>query len=178
MKKRTDDYESLFSECYKRYSRSVTKFIYSRIGDWDTAEELSQDLFSYLFESKRILDISQPSTKSFLFTAARNRTIDHLRRKLRMIPSSENIEEIVPDESLFASVADGCCDGEVTGTLYESIIALPEIHRRALIMHVYQGKGVRQISRRLHTSEYMVNAALRSARTSIKESLAKYFPSK
>ena len=178
MKKRNDNYDSLFSECFEKYSRPITRFIYSRIGDWDTAEELTQDLFSYLYEKRRPLDITHPSTGPFLFAAARNRTIDHLRRRLKAIPASDCIDEVVPDESFFACVAEGYCEGEVTGTLYESIMALPEIHRKALIMHVYHGKGIRQISRQLNTSEYMVNAALRCARGSIKESLAKYFPSR
>ena len=174
----TTDYDEKFSECFARFSRPVARYICSRVGDWEAAEELTQDLFFHLYETNRPLDVAVPSTPSFLFASARNRSIDYLRQRLRNLPSKENIEELVPDESFFSRIADTLCDGEVTGTLCESITSLPYMQRSALIMHVCRGKGIRQISRDLGTTEYMVNAAIRCARGTLKESLAKYYPAR
>lgn len=174
----TTEYNEKFSECFSRFSRPVARYICSRIGDWEAAEELTQELFFHLYEMKCPLDASVSTTPSFLFASARNRAIDHLRRRRRHLPSTEIIEEVVPDESFFSRIADTFCDGEVTGTLCESLSSLPKVQRTALIHYVCHGKGVRQISRELGTTEYMVNAAIRCARGRLKESLAKYFPSR
>lgn len=175
MDKKSAEYSAKFGECYKRFASPLTRFISCHIGNWDTAEEIMQEMFTSLYEKNCPLDISVPSTAAFLYKVARNRIIDHRRKKLIAIPSSGVLEEIIADDSLSSRVSDCCLEGEVTGTLYQVLSALPETGRQAVILNFCRGKGVRQIGRRLNMSEYKVNLVIREARMKLQESLAKYF---
>jgi len=118
--------------------------------------------------------MSVPTTRSFLFTVARHRVIDFLRHKIKYIPSSDIMDEIIPDESFYSRIEDSFIEGEVTGTLFKIISEMPDFNRKAVLLNFYCGRGIRQISRDLNTTEYKVNIVIREARLALKESLAKY----
>ena len=171
----SNDYNAKFSECYSRFAGRLTRYIELHLKNRDTAEEIMQELFVQLYEKKIVLDVTIPTTTSFLYTAARHRVIDYHRKHLSMILSPEVIEEIVPDESFFSRIDDFCCEGEVTGTLYDTLRQMPEINRQAIIRRVCSGHKIRRISRDLNITQYRVNLAVRDARIILKESLAKYY---
>lgn len=69
-------FKKLFEEYYVRLHRFVWGYVKSKA----VAEELVQDLFLSIWENRADLDIEQ-SLKSYLFRAARNRSIDWLRHQ-------------------------------------------------------------------------------------------------
>ena len=68
----------LITDSYKEYYPSVCSYIYYRINIWETAKDLSQDVFLRLMDYNQML---RPDTvKYFIFTIARNLLNDYLRR--------------------------------------------------------------------------------------------------
>lgn len=65
---------------YHAYSKHLYNFAYIRIPEKHVAEELAQDIFLQFLESARDFRF-QSSIKTFLFTIARNKVIDYIRKK-------------------------------------------------------------------------------------------------
>ena len=68
----------IIEESYRKYRGGLLYYVYYRLGDYDLAQDLVQDVFVRLLNYEMKLDAT--TMKSFLFTIARNLVIDHLRR--------------------------------------------------------------------------------------------------
>jgi len=104
--------EKAFQDLYERYANPLFRFIYRFTGNRESAEEILQDLFSLLldgsFEPKET-----GSLKSWLYTVAKNKSLNHLKKKskeelndeaLKRTPSEDRLEEKVIHEGLLARI--------------------------------------------------------------------------
>lgn len=81
---------------YEQWLRQLERFVVSRLGDAQLAEEIAQEsIVRFLTASQRGVDIDRP--EPWLFRTARNLAIDIVRRKL---PSPIGLEALarIPDE--------------------------------------------------------------------------------
>lgn len=67
-----------FEALYRRYWRPLYDYARAKTGDGDAAEELVQALFVTLWEKRETLQIG--NLQAYLFTALRNRIIDHYQQ--------------------------------------------------------------------------------------------------
>ncbi len=72
--------EKSLLKVYKLYRNYVFRFIYRRLKDKSLAEELTQDVFLDFIESLRSFR-GDASLKTFIFSIARNKVIDEIRKK-------------------------------------------------------------------------------------------------
>ncbi len=72
--------EKILAKFYKKYHSSLFRFVHRRITDVGAAEELVQDVLFDFIESVRSFRGSS-SIKTYLFSIARNKVIDHFRKK-------------------------------------------------------------------------------------------------
>lgn len=72
--------EQALHECISQYQKPLFLYILRQLGDKNLAEELVQDVFIDFLEQLRDFRF-QSSLKTFLFTIARNKTIDVIRKK-------------------------------------------------------------------------------------------------
>ena len=68
-----------FSSLYEEFSQAVFRFLYYRIGDRQTAEDLTAEVFIRVIRSIRKYKPRQPF-RAWLFRIARNIAIDHQRK--------------------------------------------------------------------------------------------------
>jgi RNA polymerase sigma-70 factor, ECF subfamily len=86
-------FEALFRALAPGLCVAVVRYVGSRA----VAEELVQELFFELWAGRSTLAI-EGSISGYLFTAARHRALNHLRRERRIVPD--------PDDAFRASAAD------------------------------------------------------------------------
>ena len=125
-----------FTEIYESYRRLVMKIAYERVGDIYLAEEISQQVFTALYEN---LDkVRDESVKSWLIIATRNAIVDYFRKqkvrkeKLEQMyqkraertvwDNTERIVERVAQERLSFRILDDLRD--VNREWYEIILAV------------------------------------------------------
>lgn len=72
--------EKALLKVYRVYKNYVFNFIYRRLKDRSLAEELTQDVFFDFIEGLRNFR-GDASLKTFIFSIARNKVIDEIRRK-------------------------------------------------------------------------------------------------
>lgn len=74
--------EEAFEHLFRAFTPGLCAFVTRYVGSRAVAEELVQDLFLNIWQKRGELVIGN-AVPSYLFTAARNRAINHLRRERR-----------------------------------------------------------------------------------------------
>jgi RNA polymerase sigma-70 factor, ECF subfamily len=94
--------EGGFEELVKRYQRPISAYVYRMVGDYDSALDLTQEIFIKIYGS---LSRYRPEFKfsTWIYKIAHNAAIDHLRRtsgrERSLINGTENDEYDLPIES-------------------------------------------------------------------------------
>lgn len=70
-----EEYHRAFKEFYK----PIRSFVYYRCADMDLAEDITQDVFVKLWETRTRID--KKTIKAYLYTIAQNQTINYLKRQ-------------------------------------------------------------------------------------------------
>lgn len=80
-----------FNILVKKYTKQVIFFIMKYVRNYDTAEDIAQEVFIYIYTSKKDYNF-QYSFKTYLFTIAKCRAINYLKsKKIDTISFDENV---------------------------------------------------------------------------------------
>ncbi|MEM9575377.1 MAG: sigma-70 family RNA polymerase sigma factor [Pseudomonadota bacterium] len=122
-----------FAELFDHFAPRVKGFLMKSGADATLAEECTQDVMATLWQKSHQFDPARASVATWIFTIARNRKIDLLRRQRR--PEPEDLPwgpEAEPDQADIVSLQQ---ETEILGTALE---ALPSAQRE-LIDKAYFG---------------------------------------
>ncbi|MBN1598044.1 MAG: RNA polymerase sigma factor [Bacteroidales bacterium] len=160
---RTDNVTKYFEILYNRYHKKVLDKCYSFVKNRQTAEELTEDIFSKTYE--KLPSFKQLSSfSSWLYSITYNHCIDYLReKKILHYPnwSRENeIPEIIDEtEENFEYIN------------YENLLVILELihtEEKALLLMKYKDDlSMKQISAALRISEDAAKMRLKRARTRV-----------
>ena len=87
--------EFAFAELYIRYKSKLLSFYFTYLKSTDEAEDLVQELFLYIWESRGYLN-SELSFSSYLYTIAHNRVLNYLRN----INIKQKVENVLAQQML------------------------------------------------------------------------------
>lgn len=79
---------SAFNEIIKKYRKPLISFIFRYVKNIDVAEDISQDTFVYILFNKKEYDFKY-SLKTYIYTIAKSRTINYLKRHKREVRLDE-----------------------------------------------------------------------------------------
>lgn len=136
-------------------------------GDHARAEDVVQETMLRAWRKSTVLDQSERSVRSWLFTVARNIVIDEWRtkRSRRELSVAE-----VPDAVDARDETDGAI---LTWVVAEAVTHLSTEHRDVLLECYYRGDSVAEASRRLGIPQGTVKSrthyALRALRLALEE---------
>lgn len=125
--------QAAFAELFAHFAPRVKGFLIKSGADASLAEECTQEVMATLWRKAHLFDPTRASVSTWIFTIARNRKIDALRKQRR--PEPEDLPwgpEAEPDQ------ADVIGLKQETRQLAEAIKQLPE-KQRHLIEQAYFG---------------------------------------
>lgn len=131
---RDDRDEAAFAQLFGHFAPRVKAFLMRSGADATLAEECAQDVMATLWHKAHLFDPSRASAATWIFTIARNRRIDALRKSRR--PEPEDLDwgpEHEPDQ------ADIVALQQESATLVQAIAALPA-KQKTLIEAAYYGE--------------------------------------
>ena len=142
---------------FTEYRRRLLKFIRSRVNRLEDAEDILQDVF---YQFARAYSMINPieNTAAWLYRAARNRIIDHHRKKKdERLPVHYGEDE----DCIFDEIADIIYGEETTPEtemfralllqeIQTAIEELPEEQRKVFEMTELLDFSVKEVSQRLH----------------------------
>ena len=167
-----------FEQLYDRHETGVWRFVFRSVQNQAVADDLVQELW---FAVARTAASYQPTAKfrTWLFTMARNRMIDHTRTaKNHVSIDAENDD----GESMFADLAADSRLGpmrqvssrEQATALLAAIEQLPDDQREAFLMQAEGDMSVEDIAVATGVSYETAKSRLRYARTKLKTLLADF----
>jgi RNA polymerase sigma factor (sigma-70 family) len=130
---RDDQDRAAFAALFRHFAPRVKAFLMKSGADATLAEECAQDVMATLWQKAHLFDPSRASVATWVFTIARNRRIDALRKARR--PEPEELPwgpEPEPDQ---AEVLEAQQDTERLGA---ALAQLPD-KQRALIERAFYG---------------------------------------
>ncbi len=125
--------QAAFAELFQHFAPRVKAFLIKSGSDATTAEECAQEVMATLWHKSHLFDPTRATVATWVFTIARNKRIDVLRKQRR--PEPEELgwgPEAEPDQD------DVIALQQETAQLRTALTALPEAQRE-LIEKAYFG---------------------------------------
>ncbi|KAA9331724.1 RNA polymerase sigma-70 factor [Adhaeribacter soli] len=155
---------------FKTFYNDLYKFTWKFVRNQEVAEELTQDIFIYLWENRETLQINS-AVKAYLYTMARNRAFNYLKSRVaRMSVVSDEVPETYA--ALSQTPEEELSQQELEKLVSEGIEQLPEKCRIVFNLSRQEGLSYQQIADELQISPKTVEAhmstALKKLRTFLK----------
>lgn len=162
---RTDDSKA-FEQLFKRHYKSLCRRVNSMLNDEEASEDVVQQLFIKIWESRGTLQ-TPDSVAAYLFTAARNRALNYIKSQARKSSNEVPLNN-------FHDEADNRTEeqmdaNELQKALYAAIDALPEKRREVFILSRFEGKSYKEIAEIMQISVKTVEAQMGKALATLRE---------
>ncbi|MGF1563632.1 MAG: sigma-70 family RNA polymerase sigma factor [Geminicoccaceae bacterium] len=146
-----------FARLFALYGPRIKAYLMRAGASEAAAEDLMQDVMLTIWQRAPSYDPAKASAATWIFTIARNRRIDALRRERRPEP-------IVEDETVAAPSTEALvASGQYAERLRAAIKTLPEEQSKALHEAYYRGKSHSEIARDTNVPLGTVKSRLRAA---------------
>ena len=161
-------------ELVEKYTPQVYNYVRRFVGV-NEADDVTQEVFIKIWKNLKKFNKTKSSFKTWIFTIARNTTIDFMRKKKMVLFSNLNNEEedfsetikdevILPDEAL-----QKLQDSDLLNSLLEK---LPEQYQTVLILHYQEEMTFDEISQVLKKPLNTVKSHHRRALIQLRDRVA------
>ncbi|MBN9385515.1 MAG: RNA polymerase sigma-70 factor [Chitinophagaceae bacterium] len=152
--------ETAFADVYTCYAPLLISYAAARLSSLEEARDIIQDLFVYLWDERKYLNINT-SLRSYLFAAARYRIIDHIRQQLTRREYAAWAKKLI--ERVAADMEEEIAIKYLHHTLEHAIEDLPSRTQEIYRLSRYRHLAVKEIARELGLSEQTVKNQLTTA---------------
>lgn len=164
--------ERALEQVFRSYYAGMCTFVRRFVHAPDIAEELVQDVFFKLWTKRETL-AEIDALRTYLFRAARNTALNHLRRK-KLETAWEEQEAARGEQLTLAATDDDASTDEVTRAVNEAVNRLPMRCREIFLMSRQGGLTYSEIATRLGISIKTVETQMGRALKLLRVSLASY----
>ena len=150
-----------------RYQRPVFRMISNLIHDHHAAEDITQDVFVAVFNKLSTFDPMRCRFSTWMFTIARNKSINHLRKnRITLSMDSQEFESSVdPSEQI--------CKEEFFQQIERGLRQLPKNQKRAFVLAEFEKLPYDQIAQIECTSIGTIKSRIHRAKKKLRKELAR-----
>jgi RNA polymerase sigma-70 factor (ECF subfamily) len=150
-----------------RYEKPVIRMIRNITYDAESCEDIAQEVFMTAYKKLAYFDRARSSFSTWLFTIARNKSLNELKKK-KPLPLSGPPEKSNPNNP-----SDDMAKREFFNQLDKTLQALPSRQRRAFILAEFEKLSYTEIAQiegtRLGTIKSRINRAKNRLRTALED---------
>jgi len=166
--------DDAFSVLVRKYQKQVHALAWRKIGDFHTAEEITQDTFLKAY--KKLATLKEPQRfASWLYVIAANRCSSWLRKKRVWTQPLEKLEETDNDHiqtgtySRYVAAENERTNAEAQRDVVKKLLArLPESERTVITLHYFGEMSCTEIGTFLGVSANTIKSRLRRAQQRLK----------
>jgi RNA polymerase sigma-70 factor (ECF subfamily) len=143
----------MFGVLVERYQKPIFNFIYRFFGNYELAQELTQETFLRCYQFLKSYDQGRKFS-TWLYTVARNICIDELKK--RRSAREVCLDDVLPAVDARHAAGAGesnqqadCIRREEDFKLLEALQELPPAARTVLLLHYFQGLSYQEIGEAL-----------------------------
>jgi len=167
------DHQDALGELYDRYSRLVFSLALNMVGDHATAEEVTLDVFTRVWEKADTYRPDQAKVSTWLTSITRYRSIDVLRRRGSR-PKQQSLDwaEVSPDHIPGVEDPEEAAELALQRQRVRAAIAtLPPNQKQVLALAYFKGYTHREIAATLDQPLGTVKTRIRLAMQKLREML-------
>ncbi len=158
-------------EVYRRYSSLVFGLARRVTGDDALAQDVTQEVFVYLWSQPERFDASRGTLRAWLGVLAHRRSVDSVRRESRR----SRVEARYQPEAFEPGTDEALAAGWIGGRVRDAIDKLPAEQREAVMLAYFGGRTYRQVATELNIPEGTAKSRLRLALGKLDELLRPAF---
>lgn len=152
--------EASFNELYRYYAPRLCAFLRQKGASDRISQEVMQDVMARVWEKAHQFDAATANASTWIFTIARNRFIDHVRKESR---SEVDMNDPLLVRDPTPAPDAGLHSAEASLALRTAIAALPEAQAEILKLIYLQGMKQQAVATQLSISLNTVKSRLRLA---------------
>ncbi len=166
--------EAALSELYDRYCRLVMSVAYGVTHNRETAEEVTLDIFTRVWQKAGSYDATQAQVSTWLTRMTRNRAIDRLRReavrpaKYSISWAEITVEPVLDDANNPEMAVQQQMEQQRVRT---AIASLTDVQREALALAYFQGYSHSEIAQALNEPLGTIKGRIRGAMLKLRDLL-------
>ncbi len=141
--------KSDFEQVYRDYYTPVYRYVFKKINNSSTAEDITSDIFFKAFKCYSSYDSSKASVKTWLFKITENRLKNYYRD--RKVTVDIDNEELASD-SADSIMLDAASLQECRNTIADALNTLSERYRRAIVLKFFYNMSTSEIASELNTT--------------------------
>ena len=173
--------DQAFGILVEKYKKLVYAAIYRLVRDTNDAEDIFQDVFLEVYRSIHFLR-NENDLSAWLFKISYNKAISFLRKKnpARANSNFDQEHKLHSETNKYSLVDHQTPDQkleeqEAEIVLYTAIDRLPEMQKKALLMHKFEDYSHKEIGEIMDLSIASVESLIYRAKVTLKKSLYSYF---
>ena len=170
--------ETAFMLLYERHRDGIRRFVYRFLGSTELAEEITHDCFLSMVQKPSRFDPKRASLRTYLFAAARNLALKHIRQA-----GNEILVYELPESAYHTDQIDryeplrNLLDRELTTKVQEAMAELAPLQREALILFECEELTLAEIATITGADIGTIKGRLHRARVRLRRLLAPYLKS-
>ena len=160
--------QSAFDEIIMAYRESLTLFINGYVRNISTAEDIAMEVFAELIFHKRRYNFKS-SLKTYVFSVARNKSIDHLRR-------NKKYSDFEANEKYFSELQDlteNVIKKEEQRAVHKALDDLKEDYRTVLYLIFFEDLSYDEIAKVMKKNKKQIDNLAYRAKISLRDRLEK-----
>ena len=158
-----------FAELFQHFAPRLKAFMMKGGADSDTAEELAQEAMIQVWRRAESYDPSRAAASTWIYTIARNKRIDRLRRERRPDMSEEEYTAALGGADDGGGRGDRAAErGQAEARLARSVQELPDDQALVVKMAFYEDKSHSAIAAELKLPLGTVKSRIRLALTRLR----------
>jgi len=160
--------QAAFTLLMSRFMRSLTVFATRFLSSQPDGEEVAQTVFIEVWRKAGTFDPAKASAKTWLYSIARNRCIDTIRkRRLRQfVGLDSSAADIASTDAEPSQIA---ADRAELRAVINELDLLPDRQRLALLLQTVSDMSTREIADTMATSDGAVEQLIRRARRTLRQ---------
>jgi RNA polymerase sigma factor (sigma-70 family) len=155
--------EAALADAYESYSGLVYGLARRVLGDDAMAEEVTQEVFVYLWEHPTKFDPARGTMRSWLGVIAHRRSVDRVRVESRRSRREASVAPVPTVTDAQNEVDDELSRAWLAGCVREAIDRLPPEQREAVVLAYFGNRTYRQVATELSIPEGTAKSRLRLA---------------
>jgi len=165
--------EAALGEIYDRYHRLIMSIAYHVVGDWQTAEEITLDIFTTIWKKAGSYQVERADVRTWMTRITRNRAIDVLRReKSRPHRDSINLADTVFEAVSSQANPETATDLALQKQRIRTAVAtLPDAQKEMLFLAYFRGYSQSELAETLNIPLGTVKTRIRSAMQKLRKQL-------
>lgn len=164
-----------FEELFHAYYEPLCAFVLGYVGSTETAEDVVQEMFTRLWDRRAEWEV-RGSVRSYLYGAARNRALTHLRHTRVVARWQERAVREAETRSGAAAPADERVRAdELAQAIARAVEQLPPRRRQAYTLRWQHDLPLAEIAAIMGVTVKCVELQLTSASKAVREALAEFF---